>query len=160
MFTDWDVFIFIFIADSTLENSDFGRTDTIKAPINISLIEFIFDSIPEVYANIIIQLNTYPRIHKYLFTLLNAPPINPANAYIPIYIADTALLIIKASPTITPQDEPTLAPPTTADININTVAKTALIEIPNIAVCPTPIMLKVANKLIDITSSVFIAILF
>ena len=47
MFTDWDVFIFIFIADSTLENSDFGRTDTIKAPINISLIEFIFDSIPE-----------------------------------------------------------------------------------------------------------------
>ena len=58
-------------------------------------------------------------------------------------MADTALFIINASPSITPQ-----------------VAKTVLNETPNTAICPTPIMLKVVNKLIDITSSVLIDILF
>ena len=75
-------------------------------------------------------------------------------------MADTALFIINASPTITPQDEPTLAPPIMADINMKVVAKTVLNETPNTAICPTPIMLKVVNKLIDMTSSVLIDILF
>ena len=43
-------------------------------------------------------------------------------------MADTALFIINASPTITPQDEPTLAPPIMADINMKVVAKTVLNE--------------------------------
>ena len=108
----------------------------------------------------IIQLKIYPKMHKYLFTRLKAPPIRPANAYIPMYIADIALFIIKASPTITPQDEPMLAPPIMADTSINTVAKTDLSETPSIAICPTPMILKVVNRLIDIISSVFMLILF
>ena len=50
-------------------------------------------------------------------------------------MADTALFIINASPTITPQDEPTLAPPIMADINMKVVAKTVLNETPNTALC-------------------------